>query len=310
MAATNNQPDKSDFYQFGPHFRTLSQERGLSLKEAAGNTMSVTHLSNFELGKKTITMEKFSDLLMNIGVDFSDYFQEYAGQRLTSYAQLYFADKLEEIPRYYQNFPTLIEPATYFIELMKQNHMIIPELTIVPDELIQLLLDQEVWNELELDSFKYLMMLNNLDDDVRFELIKHANQQALENIKKIDYPSIISTTSTLLMMLCDNIRLLSRAGHHQLAFDTITKVRTTLNQYQLRNLPAYFYPLILLDIHETYTLIRVNRRTDAFQKRKQIIQILDTFIDYYSMSELTKELVSIKARFQSNYAQLMDGRLK
>lgn len=63
----------NELYPFGPIFKEFRVARNLSLKEAAGEIVSPQLLSQFENGKKNISMEKFTRLLISIGVSFTDF---------------------------------------------------------------------------------------------------------------------------------------------------------------------------------------------------------------------------------------------
>lgn len=63
----------NELYPFGPVFKEFRVTRNLSLKEAAGDIVSPQLLSQFENGKKNISMEKFNRLLISIGVSFTDF---------------------------------------------------------------------------------------------------------------------------------------------------------------------------------------------------------------------------------------------
>ena len=68
-----------ELYPYGPTFKKFREARNISLKEAAGDIISPQLLSQFENGKKNVSLEKFSRLLISIGVSFTDFARAFEG---------------------------------------------------------------------------------------------------------------------------------------------------------------------------------------------------------------------------------------
>lgn len=61
----------------GKIFKQIREGRGVKLKDAAGDAISVRTLIRFEADKTSVSLEIFEQLLRNIGVGHHDYFSEY-----------------------------------------------------------------------------------------------------------------------------------------------------------------------------------------------------------------------------------------
>ena len=61
----------------GKIFKQLREGRGVKLKDAAGDAISVRTLIRFEADETSVSLEIFEQLLRNIGVGYHDYFSEY-----------------------------------------------------------------------------------------------------------------------------------------------------------------------------------------------------------------------------------------
>ena len=61
----------------GKIFKQLREGRGVKLKDAAGDAISVRTLIRFEADETSVSLEIFEQLLRNIGVGYNDYFSEY-----------------------------------------------------------------------------------------------------------------------------------------------------------------------------------------------------------------------------------------
>ena len=61
----------------GKIFKQIREGRGVKLKDAAGDAISVRTLIRFEADETSVSLEIFEQLLRNIGVGHYDYFSEY-----------------------------------------------------------------------------------------------------------------------------------------------------------------------------------------------------------------------------------------
>ena len=61
----------------GKIFKQIREGRGVKLKDAVGDAISVRTLIRFEADETSVSLEIFEQLLRNIGVGYHDYFSEY-----------------------------------------------------------------------------------------------------------------------------------------------------------------------------------------------------------------------------------------
>ena len=61
----------------GKVFKQIREGRGVKLKDAAEDAISVRTLIRFEADETSVSLEIFEQLLRNIGVSYHDYFSEY-----------------------------------------------------------------------------------------------------------------------------------------------------------------------------------------------------------------------------------------
>ena len=61
----------------GKIFKQMREGRGVKLKDAAGDAISVRTLIRFEADETSVSLEIFEQLLRNIGIGYHDYFSEY-----------------------------------------------------------------------------------------------------------------------------------------------------------------------------------------------------------------------------------------
>lgn len=62
--------------EHGKIFKKLRLERGLKLKEAAGNIVSVQTLRRFEAGETSVSLVTFEKLMANIGIGYVEFLTE------------------------------------------------------------------------------------------------------------------------------------------------------------------------------------------------------------------------------------------
>lgn len=58
---------------YGLVYKHIREKRGFTQKEAAGKTVTTQFLRQFEQGKSRITLQKFEEILANIGIDKADF---------------------------------------------------------------------------------------------------------------------------------------------------------------------------------------------------------------------------------------------
>lgn len=61
----------------GKVFKQIREERGIKLKDAAGDAISVRTLIRFEADETSVSLDVFEKLLVNVGIKYHDYLSEY-----------------------------------------------------------------------------------------------------------------------------------------------------------------------------------------------------------------------------------------
>lgn len=77
--------------RYGKAFRKIRKERKISLKEAAGDIISPQLLSQFELGKKNVSLSNFDQLLVSVGISLLEFARvlELENQNSSEYENMY-----------------------------------------------------------------------------------------------------------------------------------------------------------------------------------------------------------------------------
>lgn len=77
--------------RYGKAFRKIRKERKISLKEAAGDIISPQLLSQFELGKKNVSLSNFDQLLASVGISLLEFARvlELENQDSSKYENMY-----------------------------------------------------------------------------------------------------------------------------------------------------------------------------------------------------------------------------
>lgn len=214
---------------FGETIKKIRKSKNMTLKEAAGEAMSVSQLSRFENGHSMITIDLFYDILTNLNTStdefnyimslddnkkLNDYFS-----RIEEYANSLRYDRLEDLideikainPAPYSWDQFLI----YFIEsviALDKTH----EKEISP-AVLDYLMQVEVWGEMELRI--YALFGFAFDVETTHFLMRTALKRSKQYLK------IPSNTKLLYIILSNNFSSF-------LAFDRIDYARETLELFE------------------------------------------------------------------------------
>lgn len=214
---------------FGETIKKIRKSKNMTLKEAAGEALSVSQLSRFENGHSTITIDLFYEILTNLNTStdefnyimslddnkkLNDYFS-----RIEEYANSLRYDRLKDLideikavnPAPYSWDQFLI----YFIEsviALDKTH----EKEISP-AVLDYLMQVEVWGEMELRI--YALFGFALDVETTHFLMRTALKRSKQYLK------IPSNTKLLYVILSNNFSSF-------LAFDRIDYARETLELFE------------------------------------------------------------------------------
>lgn len=214
---------------FGETIKKIRKSKNMTLKEAAGEVLSISQLSRFENGHSMITIDLFYEILTNLNTstdefnyimsldenkNLNDYFN-----RIEEYANSLRYDRLKDLideikavnPAPYSWDQFLI----YFIEsviALDKTH----EKEISP-AVLDYLMQVEVWGEMELRI--YALFGFALDVETTHFLMRTALKRSKQYLK------IPSNTKLLYIILSNNFSSF-------LAFDRIDYARETLELFE------------------------------------------------------------------------------
>lgn len=287
----------TDNHQFGPHFKSWRLRRGYSLKEAAGDVMSVSMLSQFESGKKTITLNKFSDLLMNLGLDIASFMTDYTGQRFDLYALQVTKGNYDQILSYYQDYPEHLDALNYLLTYYKRANLIsIDTPPPIPWDFLNRLLEQDEWNLLEIETLTAVLASEPANSSL-ITLAKKSLVLLTDKIKA-DAGLNFSSIEMLLTTIILHLQVLSRAGEGELVLKAIKDLKKQLNSIPFSR-ASFTVRIIIIDFYKTYTLIRMRKKTEAYQSRVKIMALLNAMIDYDALPAITEELIHLRSGFMT-----------
>ncbi|WP_024406478.1 helix-turn-helix domain-containing protein [Streptococcus suis] len=266
----------SSVHNIGPHFREMRIKRGLSIKEAARDIVSPQFLSQFEKGKKGISVENFSRLLISIGLDWIDWADTYRGDRSESYT--YFTFELTE-----HNDHNYAKSLPKVREAMKHHNLDNPELKELAFNLISLVsqagsthfdkkekLIQQVKLLLERASF-----YNTLETDLFNIFIEELPYKLVRSLEIIFLDNYLNNYSLNCIhnfhySLVSIVKYYRNREYYLEAQRLIDNIRTEHTEFQHR----FVYETIELEIQEIFLWLQQNK-VEAIPKARKIIDFYD-----------------------------------
>lgn len=250
---------------YGEIIQKIRQDRNMTLKEAAGDTITPNNLSRFEKGLTSVKVDTFFEILNRFNLDGEDYsevlhIQDDGSQRskqvLNSLNQ---NDRMKarQILGKKSDWGNIIEYYILKLVILNQEKAIIDKLTPDEEETVNYLLNY-IFNidTLYLRDFtiiEILLMFKIQFFELKFlEYIEKIIMKGLEDSKYLtdNFYRRYTTTGTLL------VRTYSRYGYYDKAENLIYKLKNIMseefhNAYSVNNL---FY----LIMFEVYNLLRQN----------------------------------------------------
>jgi Rgg/GadR/MutR family transcriptional activator len=154
--------------QYGPTLRKIRKQKGLSMKELAKDSLSVSFLSKFERGESDISLTSMNQLLTRLNVSFDEFLfihNDYSNQAIdlffTRVHHAYLEQdtvKLEQLGANEkdQNHLILLE---LYVNILKNEDSNDLQLNLEP--LYDYLFSVEVWGYYELKLYNSTMLLMN-----------------------------------------------------------------------------------------------------------------------------------------------------
>ncbi|MDY5634945.1 MAG: helix-turn-helix transcriptional regulator [Streptococcus orisratti] len=260
----------SDEYTFGSAFKELRELRGLSLKEAARDIVSPQFLSQFEKGKKGISLENFSRLLISIGVDWADYLSFYKGERTDSWNHIW--GQLSDSGIHYEQY----FPKTK--ELLKDKFSDNPEhrKRIITFAKLQTRHQSGNFTGLEKEIeelcayFKKINYFSLLDIDLAICIMSELPLDIIEKLKTMyledfrtsfDYNTLTNTHNSLLFI----IGYYTDRGYYRRAQELIDDIKQARGYGSFRT----SYDMMMLEREEAYLLLKQNKK-EALPKARRV----------------------------------------
>ncbi|MFC3927479.1 helix-turn-helix domain-containing protein [Streptococcus caprae] len=290
----------TSLHPFGPTFKTLREQRGYSLKEAAGSIVSPQFLSQFEKEQKGMSLENFSRLLISIGIDWLTFASEYDGESIDLYSKL-FSQAVSKYPlseaKTIKELETSIDPflkdnselknlskiLTKFLLLKNDKHALEKDI----EQAITYLNKQTYFNTLELDTFCALI---DTIKNCPLSLIQKVRDFLLDSLK----PGMTTSEHhNTLIILAHITNYLSRNGY----FNEAKKILDKTGHYPSPN--AVATGTVMIAMQEAYYLIRQNDRA-ALEKARNILD----YIEASNKIIPSEALIKIGRIFEHNFNEL------
>jgi len=258
---------------FGEIIKQIREERGFTLKEAAGTAISPNNLSKFEKGITTIKVDTYYKILENLKIfdptDMTMLMLRYQIQN-TSFSEF-------EKTRYKTPTKNLDFIETLGLDTYLSDSMYILSLNVSKENLTDR--DWTILNRAKTALFHLNYWLPQ--DYIIFSLVIHYFDFPTETLQQIAKTALdlleepftdIRQKRALVSTLADIIQTYSRNGHYQLAQDLVDKIEL----YRIKDF-NYQKELLLdsflhIKMQECYNLLR--------QDKKEGIELATQFLSY------------------------------
>lgn len=261
---------------FGKTIKNIRNSKNMTLKEAAGESLSVSQLSRFENGHSMITIDLFYSILRNLNTSIDEFnyimslnekdnISDYFG-RIEKYANRQQYDRLSDLIDEIKS----TNPAPYSLE---QFLIYFIQSVIILDEthkkeisptVLDYLMQVEIWGELELRI--YALFGFALDVETTHFLMRTALKRSEQYLK------VPSTAKLLYIILSNNFSSF-------LAFDRIDYARETLELFEkeyAQNIP-HIAPHIDFIFSKGLLAFKENRPVDGNKHCQKAIKMCQDF---------------------------------
>ncbi|MGT2756606.1 helix-turn-helix domain-containing protein [Streptococcus ovuberis] len=284
---------------FGPHFRSWRERRGYSLKEAAGNILSPQALSQFELGKTTVSIVTFNRLLISIGVEWIDFMGDYPGEQTASAQKMFWnlrstqsnnytwgsmkKQLQEELEDYYEDNPFIKE---IFFEWLLLSHSNSPG--VLESRNLKPFISHMLKHNLCLNTYEGQLLLLIFPKLPLKEQLAYT-ETVLANLKKAcqsnDYRLAFRAITDVVYM----VKYLSALELYLHSQDLINKARATVTPSPVAS-NLLLLRMVELDMEEIFLWLMQNN-LQALKKAENMIEMLDHMINFFPHNnwQLTKQ---------------------
>ena len=284
----------------GKIFKQMREGRGIKLKDAAGDAISVRTLIRFEADETSVSLEIFEQLLRNIGIGYHDYFSEYLP--LIEAEQTGFlkeARQLENSGNYSAikslairtlekgevpiNSRLHIEQCLSALSDTNGPQIVRENRAIVLEHLKKL----DVYNVNELFSIAFLLRTTT-EEEFSNDFVRRIIDENLKPIKADDIFSSERSERSLLI-LNNAIALLSRRGFAEEAERYCIKAIDLMKTHYI-NLTHFIFHLTSFNYILAQMQLKLNK-PEGVELANKCIRLLDVHIDLNDMivDKLTRE---------------------
>ena len=284
----------------GKIFKQIREGRGVKLKDAAGDAISVRTLIRFEADETSVSLEIFEQLLRNIGIGYHDYFSEYLP--LIEAEQTGFlkeARQLENSGNYSAikslairtlekgevpiNSRLHIEQCLSALSDTNGPQIVRENRAIVLEHLKKL----DVYNVNELFSIAFLLRTTT-EEEFSNDFVRRIIDENLKPIKADDIFSSERSERSLLI-LNNAIALLSRRGFVEEAERYCIKAIDLMKTHYI-NLTHFIFHLTSFNYILAQMQLKLNK-PEGVELANKCIRLLDVHIDLNDMivDKLTRE---------------------
>ena len=284
----------------GKIFKQIREGRGVKLKDAAGDAISVRTLIRFEADETSVSLEIFEQLLRNIGIGYHDYFSEYLP--LIEAEQTGFlkeARQLENSGNYSAikslairtlekgevpiNSRLHIEQCLSALSDTNGPQIVRENRAIVLEHLKKL----DVYNLNELFSIAFLLRTTT-EEEFSNDFVRRIIDENLKPIKADDIFSSERSERSLLI-LNNAIALLSRRGFVEEAERYCIKAIDLMKTHYI-NLTHFIFHLTSFNYILAQMQLKLNK-PEGVELANKCIRLLDVHIDLNDMivDKLTRE---------------------
>lgn len=280
-----------EFKHYGEIIHKIRQDRNMSLKETAGDTITPNNLSRFEKGLATVKVDTFFEILYKLNLDIEDYIeacqiQDENSQRAKQIMNALIKNdriKARQILGNKSDWGNIIE--YYILKLAilnKVNKM--DELTPDQVEAINYLVDYIFSiDTLYIRDFTVIEILLGYKVkcfELKFlEYLEKIILKGLEETKYVtfNFPYRYATTGIYL------VRTYSRYGYYDKAEKLIYKLKLNIPEKFSHEYSIYL--LFYLNIFEVYNLLRQNN-PKSIERAKAVIHYINAQNDLFPLSSM------------------------
>ncbi len=276
---------------YGEIVYKIRQDRNMSLKEVAGDTITPNNLSRFEKGLATVKVDTFFEILFRLSLDPEDYaevlyIQDEDDQRVKQFGNAFIKNDMTKARQILGKKSDWTNAIEYYVRKLCTYNQAKKLDEFTPDELetVHYLIDYiSSIDTLYIRDFGIitnLLQFNAQFFEVQFlEYLENLVLEGLEEGKytTMDFGRLYAHCSVNL------VRVYSRYGYYDKAEKLIYKLKLILSQgiHALISIN----PLFLLNMYEVYNLLRQNN-PKAIERANTVLHYIDAQNNLFPLAKM------------------------